>query len=43
MNPEKWLENLKDIEKLTRQKVEPLALPENFLKEAAKLPKPSVA
>ncbi|MCG2842773.1 DEAD/DEAH box helicase [Sandaracinobacter sp. RS1-74] len=31
---------LKDIEKLTRQKLEPLPLPANFLKEAEKLPKP---
>jgi ATP-dependent RNA helicase RhlE len=31
---------LKDIEKLTRMKIDPLALPENFLKEAARLPKP---
>ncbi len=31
---------LKDIEKLTRLKVDVLPLPENFLKEAAKLPKP---
>ena len=31
---------LKDIEKLTRQKVDVLPLPDNFLKEAAKLPKP---
>nr|WP_235977251.1 DEAD/DEAH box helicase [Sandaracinobacteroides hominis] len=31
---------LKDIEKLTRLKIDTLPLPENFLKEAAKLPKP---
>ncbi len=31
---------LKDIEKLTRMKIDPMPLPENFLKEAARLPKP---
>lgn len=31
---------LKDIEKLTRQKIEAFGLPENFVKEAARLPKP---
>jgi ATP-dependent RNA helicase RhlE len=31
---------LKDIEKLTRQKIDVLPLPANFLKEAAALPKP---
>ncbi|MCX7284541.1 MAG: DEAD/DEAH box helicase, partial [Novosphingobium sp.] len=32
---------LKDIEKLTRLKIDTMALPENFLAEAAKLPAPS--
>ncbi len=32
---------LKDIEKLTRIKIDTMALPENFLSEAAKLPAPS--
>jgi ATP-dependent RNA helicase RhlE len=31
---------LKDIEKLTRMKIDAMPLPDNFLKEAARLPKP---
>ena len=34
---------LKDIEKLTRQKVAPAPLPANFVAEAARLPKPAPA
>ncbi len=35
--------NMRDIEKLTRVRLTPMALPENFQMEAARLPKPNAA
>ncbi|MBU3079157.1 DEAD/DEAH box helicase [Sphingomonas quercus] len=33
--------NIRDIERLTKVKLQPVAIPENFLAEAARLPRPS--